>query len=110
MVGRLLLAAAVAGGVFYGYPLWNERASSACQAMEQRFLTMATESNPIRPSRVMELAVMRRLEPLSGGAMAAAQAKQHYPQLPAELGCAAGYWASIINPHVQETLASGLER
>lgn len=105
MFGKVLFAAVIAGGVFYAYPLWSEHSATACQAVEQRFLALASGAAPMRRGHPMELAVMRRfIEPISGGAVAAAQAKQHYPALPPELGCAAGYWASILDPRVQQAI------
>ncbi len=102
MIGKLLFVAAVAGGVGYGYPLWNEHASTTCQAVENRFFSMAAPAGTeTRPARVLEIAMARNwLEPLSNGAIAASQAKQRYPALPPDLGCAVGYWASLLR--VQE--------
>lgn len=104
MLGRMLLAAVVAGGVFYGYPIVNEHVSTACEAVEQRFITMASSDVPADGPRTMEMTMMRKLEPISGGAFAAAEAKAHYPQLPPEMGCATTYWASILDPRVRRAI------
>jgi hypothetical protein len=104
MIGKLLFAAGLAGGVFYAYPLWNEHVGTPCQAVEQQFLTTASAGEGLRSARVIELAVMRRyLAPLSGGALAASDAKQRYPALPAEVGCAVGYWASLLDVRASQS-------
>jgi len=106
VVGKLLLGAALAGGVFYGYPLFSEHTGTACKAVEQRFLTTTATGHPLGSSQAIALAVMRQyLEPMSSGAVAAAAAKEHYPNLPPELGCAAGYWASMLDPRVEKAIA-----
>ena len=106
MVGKLLLAGALVAGVGYGYPLWNENAMTTCQAVEKRFFAMAApEEALVRPGRVLELAVARTyLEPLSNGAIAASRAKATYPALPPAIGCAVGYWASLLDPQVQQAV------
>ena len=102
MVGRFLFAGIIAAGVGYLYPLWNEHAATTCQALERRLVTIGSPSvdaeGPLmRASHIFELAVVRQwLEPVSGGAMAAAAAKQRYPALPPEIGCAAEYWRSML--------------
>jgi hypothetical protein len=108
-VGKLLFAALIAGGVFYGYPLWNEHASTACQAMEKRGLTMVTSNDTPSAMRMGELTMLRKLEPISNGAFAAAEAKAHYPQLPPEIGCATAYWASLLDPRAMQQAQGRLE-
>jgi hypothetical protein len=107
MIGKLLFAGVVAATVGYGYPLWNEHASTACRAVESRFFAMALP--PSHPGRLLELAVARTyLEPLSHGRVAASQAKQRYPAVPAEIGCAVGYWASLLDPRVQQAVRTAV--
>lgn len=113
MLGKLLFAAVVAGGVGYAYPLWNEHAGNTCQALERRLLTMAAPNEGEGPimhaGHAFELAVMRQwLEPVSNGAMAAAEMKQRYPGLPPEIGCAAQYWSSMLDPRFQRTAEEAL--
>jgi hypothetical protein len=99
MIGKLLFGAVLAAGVGYGYPLVNEHAVNACQALERRVIAMQAPAAPLqRPARAIEWAVARiYLEPLSDGRIAAAQAKQRYPALPADVGCAVGYWTTLLN-------------
>ena len=106
MIGRFLFAAAIAGGVGYAYPLWNEHAATTCQAVENRFFsTVAPDWRESRPARVLEIALARTwLEPLSNGRIAASQAKRRYPALPPDIGCAVGYWTSLLDPGVRETV------
>jgi hypothetical protein len=109
MIGRLLFGAALAGAVGFGYPLWNEHAASSCQALEQRMVAMAAPPGPAglaaRAGHALQLAVVRQwLEPVSGGALAAAEMKQRYPGLPPEIGCAAAYWTSLLDPRVQQAV------
>ena len=96
MLGKLLLAGTLAAGMGYVYPLWSEHASTTCQAVEKRFFT--AEEAEAHPARLLSLAVARvYLEPLSGGRLAAVQAKGRYPALPSDLGCAVGYWRGLLN-------------
>jgi hypothetical protein len=96
MIGKLLAAGVLAAGIGYLYPLWNEHASTTCQAVEKRFL--APEAAEFHPARLLSLAVVRvYLEPLSDGRIAATQAKGRYPALPSDLGCAVGYWRDLLN-------------
>lgn len=104
-MGHLLFASVIALGVGYAYPLWNEHASSPCQAMERRFIVMASppaqEALALRPGRAIELAVLREvLEPVSNGALAAAEMKQRYPALPPAIGCTVAYWSSLLDRRV----------
>jgi hypothetical protein len=96
VLGKLLAAGALAAGVGYLYPLWNEHASTTCQAVEKRFLT--TIEADAHPARLLSLAVARvTLEPLSHGWVAATQAKGRYPALPPDLGCAVEYWRGLLD-------------
>jgi len=99
MIGKLLFGAVLAVGVGYGYPLVNEHAGNACQALERRVIAMHAPAAPLlRPARAVEWAVARiYLEPLSDGRLAAAQEKRHYPALPAEVGCTVGYWSKLLD-------------
>jgi hypothetical protein len=99
MVGKLLFGTVLAAGVAYGYPLVNEHTGNACQAWERRVIAMEAPAAPFeRPARAIEWAVARvYLQPLSDGRLAAAQAKQRYPTLPADLGCTLGYWAALLD-------------
>ena len=102
MIGKLLFGAVVAASVGYGYPLVNEHAGNACQALERRVIAMQAPAAPLqRPARAIEWAVARiYLEPLLDGRVAAAQAKQRYPALPADVGCAVGYWRKLLDSSV----------
>ena len=106
MIGKLLLGAVLAAGVGYGYPLMNEHAGNACQALEWRAVAMAAPVEPLaRPGRAIEWVVARRvLEPLSNGRLAAAQARQRDPALPAQVGCAVGYWTVLLDPTMQREI------
>jgi hypothetical protein len=106
MLGRLLFGAAIAAGVGYGYPLVSEHASGACQAVEMRFIAMASPPHPLHhPIRTVEYAVFRSyFEPFSSGAVAATAIKQQYPAIPAEAGCALAYWTSLIDPRVEHAV------
>ncbi len=96
MLAKLVAAGALAAGVGYLYPLWNEHAATPCQAVEKRFLTTADAD--AHPAHLLSLAVARAyLEPLSHGWVAATQAKGHYPALPSDLGCAVGYWRDLLD-------------
>lgn len=107
MIGKLLFAGVIAAGVGYAYPLWNEHAATACQAVESRFVAMALP--PSHPGRLLELAVARTyLVPLSHGRIAASEAKQYYPALPSEIGCAVGYWASLLDPRVRQAVRTAM--
>lgn len=110
MIGKLLFGAGVALAVGYCYPLWNESARDPCQAVEQRFIGMATTPAPLsHPGRALEWAVLRSyIEPFSDGRIAAAQAKQRYPALPPQLGCAVGYWTALLDPHVEAAIRQRL--
>jgi hypothetical protein len=97
MLGKLLAAGVLAAGVGYLYPLWNEHASTTCQAVEKRFFTISPAEADGHPARLLSLAVARvYLEPLSHGRVAAAEAKGRYPDLPPDLGCAVGYWRGLL--------------
>lgn len=106
MIGKLLFGAVLAACVGYGYPLWNESASNPCQALEKRFIGMATpEQALLHPGHLLEWAVLRSyVQPLSDGRIAAAEAKQRYPGLPPQLGCAVGYWTALLDPRVQQAV------
>ncbi len=110
MLGKALMAAALLAGVGYGYPLWNENAATTCQAVEKRFFAMAApEAAVSRPGRALEMAMAKSyLEPLSHGIIAASQAKAHYPALPPDIGCAVGYWTSLLDPRVQEAVQQAI--
>jgi hypothetical protein len=98
VIGRVLFAGAVAAAVGYGYPLVNEHATSACQAVENRYVAETAPVSPFRePGHLLEWAVVRTyLEPLSGGRLAAAAAKQRYPAVPSQMGCAVDYWRELL--------------
>jgi len=99
MIGKLLFGAVLAAGVGYGYPLVNEHAGNACQALERHVIAVEAPAAPLqRPARAIEWAVARiYLEPLSDGRLAALQAKHRYPALPAEVGCAVRYWTKLLD-------------
>jgi hypothetical protein len=99
MIGKLLFGAVLAAGVGFGYPLVNEHTASACQALERRVITMQASAAPFeRPAHAIEWAVARfYLEPLSDGRLAAFQAKERYPALPAQVGCTVTYWTKLLD-------------
>ena len=103
MIGKLLFAAAIAAGVGYGYPLWNEGTHTTCQALEKRFISMAGPAGSFNhPGQALEEAVLRDyVQPFSDGRIAAAEVKQRYPALPASVGCAVTYWSTLLDPRVQ---------
>jgi hypothetical protein len=99
MIGKLLFGAVLAAGVGYGYPLVNEHAGNACQALERRVVAMEAPAAPLQhPARAIEWALAQiYLQPLSDGRLAALQAKHRYPALPAEAGCAVSYWMKLLD-------------
>ena len=102
MIGKLLFAAAIAAGVGYGYPLWNEGTHTTCEALEKRFISMAGPNAGFNtPGHALAEAVLRDyVRPLSDGRIAAAEVKQRYPALPASVGCAVTYWSTLLDPRV----------
>jgi len=110
MLGKALFAGALAAGVFYAYPLVNEHAHNVCQALEERYIAMATPASALHwPVHTVELAVARTmLEPLSKGTVAAAAIKRKYPALPAQVGCAVSYWTTMIDPRVQAAVTQAM--
>ncbi len=106
MIGKLLFTAVLAAGVGYAYPLWNEGAHTTCQALEQRLITMAGPASLLaHPAHAIEQAVLHSyIEPLSDGRIAAAEVKQRYPALPADIGCTVAYWTTLLDPRVQHAL------
>jgi hypothetical protein len=103
VIGKLLFAAAIAVGVGYGYPLWNEGTHTTCQALERRFIAMAGPAGDYdHPGHALAEAMLRDyVQPLSDGRIAAAEVKQRYPALPASVGCAVSYWSTLLDPRVQ---------
>jgi hypothetical protein len=99
MIGKLLFGAVLATGVGYGYPLVNEHTANACQALERQVIAMDAPAAPFqRPVRAIEWAVARfYLEPWSDGRLAALQAKQRYPAMPAQVGCTVTYWTKLLD-------------
>lgn len=110
MIGKLLFGAVLAAGVGYGYPLWSEGTHSTCQALEKRFIGMAApDAATARPRHALEMAVLRSyVEPLSSGRIAAAEMKQRYPALPPDLGCAVGYWTTLVDPRVETAVRQSM--
>ncbi len=103
MIGKLLFAGVVTTVVGYGYPVVNEHASSACQALEKHYIAIAAPDSGLgRPAHVLFWAIADAyLEPWSRGRIAATQAKHRYPALPPEVGCMVSYWDSLIDPPQQ---------
>ncbi len=104
MIGKVLFAGAVAAGVGFGYPLANEHAGNACQALEKRYIAMYAPAYPLqRPAHAIGWAIADAyLEPWSDGRIAATQMKRRYPALPPQVGCTVNYWESLIDPRVQQ--------
>jgi hypothetical protein len=104
MLGRLLFACTLAMAVGCLYPLVNEHANSPCQALEQRVVTLEGPGTPRRhPGSAFGWALARAyIEPLSAGTVAAAAIKERYPALPPQVGCALGYWTTLLDPAARQ--------
>ncbi len=100
MLGKLLFASTLAIAVGCVYPLVNEHASSPCQALEQRVVTLEGPASPLHhPGSALGWALARAyIEPLSAGTVAAAAIKERYPALPPQIGCALEYWTTLLDP------------
>lgn len=88
----LLVIVILLTGVFF-YPQVNEGSSSACAAVEKRFVREAF--NTREPG---DLLIGLLMSGASNGALAQAMVKSAYPDTPAFLGCLRAYYGLMFDP------------
>ena len=88
----LLVIAAIVGGLYF-YPQINEGSSSACGAVEKRFVREAFSA-----SQGGDLFIGLLMSGASNGALAQAMVKSASPNLPAFLGCLKAYYQLMLDP------------
>jgi hypothetical protein len=87
-----LLFVLIAATALLSYPPLHEESDGACSALEQRIAELASHD---RSGRLV-------VGPLYGSSSSnpspAAYVRDHYPLLPAEIGCTVAYWKTMIDP------------
>jgi hypothetical protein len=105
---RLFLGMLLAlAGLLMVYPLYAERQQAPCDALEQR--TQRLVSGELAAAARREPRLQQLLTLVPGGMhtdlLARSYAQRTFPSLPPQLGCAIGYWYTMLNPDVARTLA-----
>lgn len=103
---KVLLAMILVVAVFFGYPILNEDASSVCNALEKKFVTLfsmriATNDR----DAVAHTFAGILLSELSNGQFASRYVKKIYPNTPPVLGCGTAYWKLVVNPSIVDRIA-----
>src|SRR5580704_15417167 len=87
--------------IFFVYPPLAEESDGNCGALEQQFADFASHDSSGR------LIVSPLYGSSSSSPSGAAFAKDHYPALPASVGCAVAYWtATISRPNLTASAAA----
>ncbi len=99
------LAAVLAAGL-YAFPLWQENAATACQALNKRAGDVAN-AMVVNPGAFGDpFDTVSALERDSAGGMKAISLASVLPPLPHALGCVLGYWHLMLTPNVAPVVAS----
>ena len=100
-----VLVIAVAGVVFFAYPLVNEGTKSSCKALERRALTLMARDGG--PEGLIIAALGRQLLRTGKGKIAAEFSRQRNPDIPVAVGCTVNYWHSLLD---RDWLVTALQR
>ncbi|MCW3473867.1 hypothetical protein [Limobrevibacterium gyesilva] len=107
----LLLALVLAGAGGIAYPRMHEQTDSACAALDKRlqsliqlrFQALKLASNP----RLAGAAASAQAS-LPAGATIVAWLHEKLPFLPPEVGCAAAYWMTVVQPDLTQLIPASL--
>ena len=93
----LLLLLFLVGFGFFGYPLFNEGASSSCDALERVALRVTLPADAAKTGSA-DLMLSQLLQGVSKGQFATVAVRNKYPNLPVTPACAMLYWQAILDP------------
>src|ERR1700712_2215267 len=100
----ILLVAVIVAGAFL-YPPYAERTDTVCAAFEKRVATLAGQQAKDLPSSISSdpraaavLGAIHGTASVSSGLLAESYVRDQFPQLPANVGCVAGYWKTKFDP------------
>ena len=105
----LLLLIAVGVGAYF-LPAQQESTATACGALETRVRRLAEAELAKLPQVAnpkAQGAITTARTQIPGGAAIEAIIREKLPFLPHEVGCAAGYWATVYQPDLRQ-LVPGL--
>lgn len=88
-VAVVVLAAGLLLAALFAYPPWLEDSDGECRALEQRVAALGSHDGSGR------LTVSPLYGSSSSSPSGAAFARDHYPLLPPEAGCAFAYWMTV---------------
>jgi hypothetical protein len=93
----LILLIIVGGGVFFGYPLFNEGTGGECDALERATVRIAL-SDEDRKAKTQDQMLGQLFQGLSKGQFASVAVRNEYPNVPVTAACAMLYWRAILDP------------
>jgi hypothetical protein len=105
MKAFLLVLAIAAVGAFY-YPTLHEQTDDVCGALEKRAGEVANASMQGPYASAATQAKLNGLIHDSSGGIATAAIGAALPGVPPSVGCALGYWRLMMNPNLNQMLAS----